>query len=64
MSFNDAVVEKERAVILAEDSEPQLEVEEDTFSHDIIFTLPMVLHSSFILHKVFISLSNFDLKQR
>lgn len=24
----------------------------------------MVLHSSFILHKVFISLSNFDLKQR
>lgn len=40
MSFNDAVVEKERAVI-AEDSEPQLEVEEDTFSHDIIFTLPM-----------------------
>lgn len=62
MSFNDAVVEKERAVILAEDSEPQ--VEEDTFSHDIIFTLPMVLHSSFILHKVFISLSNFDLKQR
>lgn len=51
---------------VAEDSE--LQVEEDTFSHDILYIAYGVTvsgsHSSFILNKVFISLFNVDLKQR
>lgn len=71
MSFNDAVVEKERAVCRKRESCYSRRLRTSSW-RGYIFTryyfyianLSMVLHSSFILHKVFISLSNFDLKQR